>query len=496
MMKYSIILLFLTLPISLAASEQMISKPSVSGLNENRLELSTLEAKVAEEIKDLTVNSNTKPLFESLLLLRTISPSSFEQAAQEILLKKLKAFLTGILESPSSKAFEGSTLSLSNVINKTCELALNSSESDEGAFLTLLLDGSEMLIPFENQIAGLLPSFMTTYPYSTFAVLKLIKSPSQIIRITAFKVLTTHLTTLKKIDQFTQEIEKLLQSDLANIIGEKPIDSYRYFEAACRQNNSIYCLQFLWLRLAALNTAETMQLLTESIQAYFKLPRAQDPASTLKFLITDALATAIASHSLPIANIRSFLIQANETGLTPSIDVELQKKWKMAFVKDEKTPRRERCEFVSDLVLIHDKQHTLEVLTAEIEKLENGMFKEYAKTILSLFVPQSTYDYFKKREKLLKYNTIDSEFIATPMAVSTLLTDYYNCFPRGKQIKDPKKIHISISGCPLVLEFFRESAACRWDDFWLRISRFKKISVLCVRFANWIRSLVGPFCRE
>jgi hypothetical protein len=362
------------------------------------------------------------------------SPILFQRHCDAILARSthVEAMLETVLSRPEVReGFENTPLSLNNLIEKSCSLGLDRKEE---AFLFFLRKGQQELHKkFEDKITSVIQAYLGADHWSIpDEFIELVKSPIESLRVKVFQMLVEYYT-VRPMTHGVEQLEALLRLDLNGLIGDHTaVAAYSYVYQACRHNNAILCLQVLWKQLAQTTIEQEKMFLHRMMTEFFNV-RTLEINSEISFdqLLENILIKAVKETTVPFSTIRTFLMHANQSGLVKHLSSALLKEFKTKCVLTEETPVEERCQFLNDLLCAcAARQESYGVIEAEIETLSEGIFKEYAQVVLTIFSTRQTYfEYFgnrKKLESIIKLN----QGLTLPWTVEHRCLDYYNAFKK------------------------------------------------------------------
>ncbi len=402
-------------------------------------------------------------LLRCLAFAQKLKPELFKEYSEKILSKNLDGFMLVALAYPDTmRELEGSTLSLSNIIEKAFEQALLK-DGKVAAFRGFLYRGEALHAHYQNRIASMLSPYIKMHPYSSdiYEIIGLVKSQLPKLRIAAFQALTEVATEASPVPAselpwwiIESSLKELFSHGLSGIIGNQTaLDAYIYFYQACIKNNSIKGLQFLWTHLAKSKDLQERIFLHATIQEFFNLPATEnDPEASFEIILNDALAFAVQTQSIPQSQIRKFLMNAKD--FSEQISPAFLEEYKSICLVQEETPLQERVQFLDDLLIMHgQKGKSYGDVSLKIDSLPDSLFKDYAKTVLATLRPTQTYyEYFGNRKKLRMFHDANDALDDEPTIIFRSMPKYYNAFwtslektlPRFAVNKDFEHAHLDV----------------------------------------------------
>ena len=378
-----------------------------------------------------------------LMCAQQLSPALFEKHCTAILSDHLAGIMViALAHQDTMRAFEGSILALSNLIDKAFEQALNRKVTPE-AFKRFLSAGTALHATYQDRIIATLPQYLKLWPSDNREIIALLKSPIQLLRATTFQALTEYMTTPKSNERESSIIYSLGDIFLYDLNGirvdESALDAYQYFYQACKKNDCIFGLQLLWIHLSKSDDQRTKLFLQFMIKEFFNLPTALSSADSFDTSLNKALIAARTEKRIPPNLLSAFLKLAMYTSLSEHIIPSFLEEYKIHRLLQEETPLEERCQLLNDLLSLRPrKEKGPGHIALKINGLPESRFKEYAKTIIATINPtQKLYDYFYHRKKLVAMHAENKEFDDYPDIIRSISPGYYNallpetCEPDG-----------------------------------------------------------------
>ena len=121
-----------------------------------------------------------------LMCAQQLSPASFEKHCTAILSDHLAGIMViALAHQNTMRAFEGSILAISNLIDKAFEQALNRKVTPE-AFKRFLSAGTALHATYQDRIIAILPQYLKLWPLDNREIIALLKSPIKLLRNSRF----------------------------------------------------------------------------------------------------------------------------------------------------------------------------------------------------------------------------------------------------------------------------------------------------------------------
>lgn len=194
-----------------------------------------------EYIRTNGINDKVIRLLAQLLKLNRIL---FDERALHILNYHLAHFIVFLANPDGLKQFEGTALSIANLIERAFQNSANRIENE--SLQCFLQYGTAFHELYKDRIIAVLPEIKHWYSlYET--VLSLLKSPSEEVRVKTFQILVKDLSSLEFVPDVDVTVfaKQFFAKDLSGILPDDQTGSaaYKYCYQEFKKNNAVHALQ-------------------------------------------------------------------------------------------------------------------------------------------------------------------------------------------------------------------------------------------------------------
>lgn len=362
----------------------------------------------------------------------------FQRSCAELLQHNLRTVLKLALTNPHVwEALADTPLNLKNLIEQSCN------GEHDGAFELFLQRGQAFHETYQERIVSVFVSYLQRDDFGH--KIELLTSLNPSVGRCVFQALTENITSHELSSKQASHLKFLLALDLESILGAKnPLEVYTYFYQACLKNNCVTGLQVLWNQLAKSNDIDKRVFLKVTITAFFNVKLQESWTSSFELLLNRALDMALSAATVHNNVIKTFLICANQSSLTEHIRPAFLERFKSQSLLQQEMSLKERCQFLDDLLTKHAvSDRNYKVISLKVALLEEGVFKEYARTVLATLNPsQTSYEYFANRRKLKTLHDSNADLDDQPQSIKSIEIPFFNAF---------EPIESQAPGAPLIV---------------------------------------------